>query len=159
MSFFLLVHGSGMGAGGAPAAVTGNPRLSYPSTNAATDAVCSLLDDGYLRLYDGTQPDYPDESITTQTQLAELRYGNPAFAAAVNGVATANAITGDISADSSGTASWFRTYQSDGTTAVFDGSIGLADATIVLSSVTINAGDQVNISSHTFQFPRKDLHL
>lgn len=158
MSFLIIAHGLGMGAGGAAAPVTGNPRLSHPSVNLAVDAVCSSLDDGYLVILDGTQPDYPDDAITTQAALATLRYSNPAFGAAVNGVATATSIAPDISADASGTATWFRTYRSDGTTPVFDGSVGVSNATLVLSSVTISAGDQVDISSHTFQFPRIDPH-
>src|SRR4051812_39464332 len=99
-----------------------NPKLSNAAANAAADAVCALLNNGYLRLYSGTQAADADTAIGAQVLLAELRFNATAFGSAVAGVATANAITADSSADATGTATWFRALKSDGTTVVFDGS-------------------------------------
>jgi len=127
-----------------------NPKLTNAMASAAADAVVDQLDNGYLRIYDGTQPADADTAITTQTLLAELRFGTPAFGAASNGVATANAITADASADGTGTATWFRALKSDGTTVVFDGSVGTSVANIILNSTSIVTGASVSIASLSY---------
>jgi hypothetical protein len=127
-----------------------NPKRSNAAVTAAADAVCDLLDNGYLRIYDGSQPANADTAVTTQTLLAELRWNATAFGAASNGVATANSLTADTSADATGTASWFRALKSDGTTAVFDGSVGTASADLILNSTSIVAGANVAITAFTY---------
>lgn len=127
-----------------------NPKLSNTAVNTAADVVCPLLNNGYLRIYDGTQPTTADTAIGAQVLLAELRFNATAFGAAVAGVATANALTADTSANATGTASWFRALKSDGTTVVFDGSVGTATADIVLNSVSIVAAATVDVTSFTY---------
>lgn len=125
-------------------------KLSNAAANAAADAVVDLADGGFLRMYDGSQPATVDTAITTQNLLAELRFGTPAYGAAVAGVASANAITSEDNADATGTASWFRVFKNDGTSALWDGSVGTSGANINLSSTDIEAGDTVAVSSHTY---------
>jgi hypothetical protein len=108
-----------------------------------------LLNAGFIDIYDGTQPVTADTAITTQVKLAHLTFGNPAFGASVAGVATANAIAQDVSADATGTASWFRAYKTDGTTAVYDGSVGTSGCNLNLNSVAISAGAAVSVTSFT----------
>jgi hypothetical protein len=127
-----------------------NPKLANVGANAAADAVCVLLNNGYLRIYDGTQATDADTALGAQVLLAELRWNATAFGAAAAGVATANAITADSSANASGTASWFRALKSDGTTVVFDGSVGTASANLILNSVAISVGANVSVSAFTF---------
>lgn len=127
-----------------------NPQLANVAASAAADAVCALANTGYLRIYDGTQPANADTALGAQVLLAELRFGATAFGAAANGVATANAITADASANASGTASWFRVLKSDGTTALWDGSVGTATANLILNSVAISSGAAVSVSAFTY---------
>lgn len=130
-----------------------NPKLSDTAANAAADAVCALLNTGYLRIYDSTgtgQPANANTAVTTQVLLAELRFGATAFAGASAGVATANAITSDSSANATGTATWFRALKSDGTTVVFDGSVGTATSNLVLNSVAIASGAAVACTAFTY---------
>jgi hypothetical protein len=134
--------------------VANAPRLSTVAANAAADAVTPLVNGGYLRIYDGAQPPTVDTAVSTQVLLAELRYATPAFGAAVNAIATANAITPDASANASGTATWFRALKSDGTTAVFDGSVGTSAADLVLSAVVIAAGTAVSVTAFTYEQAR-----
>ena len=122
-------------------------KLTNAVATAAADVVVDLLDGGYLRIYDGTQPASADTAITTQTLLAELTFGTPAFGAAANGIATANAITADASANATGTATWFRCLKSDGTTVVFDGSVGTSGCNLNLTSASIVSGGSVSVSS------------
>ena len=128
-----------------------NPKRSNTAVSAAADAVSALLTNGYLRVYDGTQPATADTAITTQVLLAELRFNaSAAFGAAVNGVATANALTSDSSANATGTATWFRALKSDGTTVVYDGSVGTSAADLVLNSVAIALGAIVAVTAFTY---------
>jgi hypothetical protein len=127
-----------------------NPKLSNVGANAEADAVCVLANSGFLRLYDGTQATSADTALGAQVLLAELTFGNPAFGAASAGVATANAITQDSSANASGTCTWFRAVKSDTTTVLFDGSVGTSGCNLNLNSVAISSGAAVQVTSLTF---------
>ena len=85
-----------------------NTQLSNEAVNAEGDALGALLNNGYLRIYDGSQPATANTAVSSQVLLAELRFNATAFAATSGGVMTANAITAESSANASGTASWFR---------------------------------------------------
>ena len=126
------------------------PKLANAQASRAADAVCVRLNNGYLRIYDGSQPTDADTAIGAQNLLAELRWNATAFGAASNGVATANALTADSSADNTGTATWFRALESDGTTVVFDGSVGTSGANLNLNSVAISAGAAVSVTAYTY---------
>lgn len=128
-------------------------RQAEDVVNAKAELVGALLDDGYLRIYDGTRPATADDPVTTQTLLAELRFGSPAFGAAAAGVITANAITQDSAANATGTATWYRCVQSDGSTAVQDGSVGTSDANMVLATTAIQANAIVQITDFTHTEP------
>jgi hypothetical protein len=127
-----------------------NPKLSNVAANAAADAVCALANNGFLDIYDGAQPATADTAITTQVKLAGLTFGATAFGASVAGVATANAIGQDASADATGTAAWFRVTKSDHTTVLFDGSVGTSGANLNLSSTSIVATGTVSVTSLTY---------
>jgi hypothetical protein len=126
--------------------------LSATAASTAADALCALLNAGHVRLYDGARPATADTAITTQVLLASPTFGNPAFAASVSGVATANAITSDTNAAASGVTTWFRAVKSDGST-VCDGSVGTANADCILSSTTIVQHGTVAITSVTYRQP------
>lgn len=127
--------------------------ISAAAANAAMDALGALLDNGYLRIYNGTKPAGPGTAITTQTLLAELRFAATAFAAASGGVLTAEAITQDDSANASGTATWYRALADDGSTAHIDGTVGTSGADLNLSTTTIVAGVPVAVTSYTLTLP------
>lgn len=130
------------------------PSISNLAARNACDEIAALLDGGAgpgkLRIYDGTQPADVDTAITTQNLLAELTLSDPAFGAAGDGnpggEATAGTITDDSSADASGTATWFRAVDSNGT-AVIDGSAGTSNADLILDSTSITAGQTVKVNS------------
>lgn len=126
------------------------PRLSNLGANAAADAVCALANNAFLRIYDGTQPTDADTALGAQVLLAELRLNATAFGAAAAGTATANALTAP-NAVASGTPTWFRVLKSDGTSALWDGSVGTATTNLVLSAATITAGLTVTVTAMTYQ--------
>ena len=126
-----------------------NPKRSSTAANAACDAMAALANSGRLKILDGSQPANANTAITTQNVLADLTMNATAFGAAVAGVATANAITSDTSADATGTATWFRLFKSDNSTVICDGSVGTANADMILTTVSIVAAAQVSITSFT----------
>src|SRR4051794_39788313 len=99
-------------------------RLSNAAVSAEADALARLLDNGYLRIYSGTQPATADTALSGNTLLAELRANATSAPAAVAGVLTFNAVTSDTANDATGTATFYRAFKSDGTTGVMDGSVG-----------------------------------
>jgi hypothetical protein len=126
-----------------------NTQLANATVSGQADNLSARLNSGYLRIYDGAQPTNADTAIGSQVLLAELTFSATAAAAASNGLITFNAIGSDPSANATGTATWFRCVQSDGTTVVMDGSIGTSSANLVLNSVSIVAGGTVAVSSFT----------
>ena len=127
-----------------------NLKLSNNVVNPQADALSDLADNGYLRIYDGTQPATADTAISTQTLLAELRFNADAAPSAVAGVLTFNAITQDSNANNTGTASWFRALKSDGSTVLFDGAVGTSGSDINIATTAIVAGAIVGVSSFVY---------
>ena len=121
--------------------------LAYNVTtrNAMLDAITTRAGaSAKLRIYDGARPATGGAATTL---LAEL-VCNATFApAAAAGVLTLNAIANDVSADATGTASWFRIVQSDGTTHVLDGSVAASGSDLNLSTVSIVVGGPVSVTS------------
>lgn len=126
-----------------------NTQLANATVNGQADNLAARLNSGFLRIYDGTQPATADTAITTQVLLAELTFSATAAPSAVNGLITFNAIGSDTSANASGTASWFRTFSSNGTTVVMDGSVGVAASNLVLNSTAITILGTVSVTAFT----------
>jgi hypothetical protein len=124
-----------------------NPKFANVTVNAEADALARLLDNGYLRLYSGSQPATADTALGAQVLLAELRFNATSAPAASAGVLTFNAITSDTAADATGTAAFYRALKSDGTSVVMDGSVGTSSADLVLNSTAIQSGAQVDVTS------------
>lgn len=127
-----------------------NLKRSNAAATIEADQVCNELDNGYLRIYDGTQPTTANTAIGAQVLLAELRFNATAAPAATNGVATFNALTKDSAANATGTASWFRALKSDGTTVIFDGSVGTSGCDLNLNSVAIQINAEVDVTAFTY---------
>lgn len=131
-----------------------NLKTSIVARNAALDAIAALANNGYLRIYDGAQPSTPETAVSGQVLLAELRMNATAFPAASGGILTANAITSDTVINATGTAAWYRLLKSDGTTVLWDGSVGIASADMILNAVALVANAQLDISTLTYTMPQ-----
>jgi hypothetical protein len=130
------------------------PSYTNLIANAAADAMAVLHNGGWMRLYSGTQPANADTAITSQVLLAEIAFSATAFGAAASGIATANAFTQDSSANNTGTATWYRTFKADGTTALMDGSIGTSGSNINMVTTSITAGQPVQVTLFTITFSK-----
>lgn len=137
-----------------------NPFFSDTFAKASVDAGCALANTGKLRVYSGAQPTDSNTAIGAQTLLGEFTMGATAFAASVasgtaptrSAVATANAVA-NVTALATGTASFFRMLKSDGTTALFDGTVGLSGCDLNLTDITLTIGETMSVSSLTVSNP------
>jgi hypothetical protein len=132
-----------------------NAHLSLASWNLALDSAMNVVNSGFLDIYDSTgtgQPATPDVAVTTQVKLAHLPLSATAFGASAAGVKTANAVTSGTGL-AVGTATWFRIYKSDGTTAVLDGSAGASATDLVLNDAAVTVGGTVQATSLTVSMP------
>lgn len=119
-----------------------NPKVSILARNAEADALGALANSGVIRIYDGTQPANADTAVSGQTLLVTLTFGATAFGAASGGVITANAITpGTVIANS--TPTWCRILKSDGTTVLFDGSVGTSASNLIFAVASLVIGTVV----------------
>ena len=118
---------------------------STAARNAAADAVVDLVDGGST----DANGDLVIET-SGDVEVATLALSNPAFGNAAAGVATANAISDDTNA-TGGTAAKYQIQDRDNAL-VFEGSVTATGGggDIELSSVSIGAGDTVQMSSFTY---------
>jgi hypothetical protein len=125
-------------------------RVSTASRNTMIDAWTALLNGGSIRIYDGSRPATPETAVSTQTLLATLTFGSPAFGSAASASAAANAITADSAIDTNGTAAWARILTSGGT-AVADCTVSATGGggDIQFPTVSFVAGVEASISSFT----------
>jgi hypothetical protein len=114
--------------------------------NAKLNAITTALGgSALLRIYSGTRPATGGAATTL---LAELTCNSTFAPAASGGVLTLNAITQDSSADSTGTASWFRLLTS-GASIQIDGNVGTSGSDLNLTTTSIVATQPVSVTSFT----------
>lgn len=131
-------------------------RLSTAARNAAANAIAALADAGpaagTVQVRTGAQPATPDDAATG-TLLATFTLADPAYAAAVAGVAALDATpTLSTTAVADGTAGWFRLLDSTGA-AVLDGAVGTVGQQMNLSTVTIGTGATIELTSGNITQP------
>lgn len=115
--------------------------------NARADAITSQVGaSGLLRIYSGTRPATGGAATTL---LAELTCNATFAPAASGGVLTLNSITGDTSADATGTATWFR-FLTSGATVKIDGDVGTSGSDLNLVTTAIVITQPVNVTSAVF---------
>ncbi len=118
------------------------------SRSAQLDVLTTAIGNAaLLRIYDGTPPASANASLSSNNLLAECTCGSPFAGAASSGVLTANAITSDSSANATGTASFYRVYDSGGTNCILQGSVGTSGADLNMNTVSIVTGGPVAITS------------
>lgn len=127
-------------------------RIAVARRTAMVNTLITPSNSGKLRIYSGTRPANSDTSIGAAVLLAELTMNATSFTESA-GVLTANAVTSDSSADNTGTASFARLWQSDGTTPVSDFGVTTSAPSngteVQLNTLSIVAGAVVSCSSFT----------
>ena len=132
-------------------------KVSNAAAIASVNAVTALLDvgvaTGYIEIRTGGIP--ADVSVAaTGTLLGTLQLAATAFGGATDATGKASAAAGliaqDASADTFGTAGWFRAYDGNGL-AVIDGDVSTTGAALNLNNVEIAENDTLDISSWLFE--------
>lgn len=132
-----------------------NSSWSTTARNAAhATGLSPEYNNGKFRGYSGTRPTNADTALSGNTLLFECTLNATAFGAPSAGLATANAITQDASADATGTCTFVRVFTSDGTTVLEDLEAGTSGCNVNLSSTSIVAGQPVSISSWSHTVPQ-----
>ena len=143
------------------------PSYSTGLRNAILDGTdwTNIWDGGRLDIYDdsGTRPADADATEAGGgTILAQITLPTPAFAASASGGSIAKSGTWqDLSANNTGTADWFRMYDSAVTTGAsttairLDGTVGLNTGTFDLEfdNIAFTATDTITIDTFTVTIP------
>lgn len=124
-----------------------NTKLADIVVEKQADALASLLSDGFIDIYDGTQPESADTEIVKQKLCVSLKFGNPAFMPSQRGVISANVIASSVALETVEKASWARLFRADHKTKVMDVSVGTRDANVILPTTNIVRGVTVTCSS------------
>lgn len=145
----------------ASSAFAADAKIHRDAALAACDAIVDLLDAGAsagtFKIFDGAAPT-DCQAADAGTLLAELTLSDPAFGACADtnpgARATASAITSDSSANATGTAGYFRAYDSNGR-CLIQGTVTATGGggDLELNSVSISSGVQVDITSWVFNVP------
>jgi hypothetical protein len=117
-------------------------------TTSARNAGCNAIVD---QLDAGTGPGYFQLETSGDVEIATLVFSEPAFGDAVSGVATAGAISSDTDA-TGGTVNHASFYDGDDVHR-FDMTVGTSSAEIIMSSLTVGAGDTVAADAMTVTMP------
>ena len=100
-----------------------------------------------LRILTGSPP-ANCASAQTGTMLVELTLPSDWLSAASNGQVS-KVGTWSATASASGTAGYFRVYDSSGTTAHMQGTVGTSGTDMIIDNTSINTGQTVTVTSFT----------
>ena len=136
------------------------PYFSDEAARAQCDAVAALCNGGTIKVYDGAKPTDANTAVGSQNLLGTFSFSATAFGASActgtapnrKAVATANAIA-DIVAVYTATATWFRAFKSNGTAAVYDGTVGLSGCDLNLTDITLTVDEAMSVTSLTLSAP------
>lgn len=124
-------------------------QFSTTLRNGRADQLTSVIGGtAKLRFYTGSAP-ADCATAATGTLLAELTCNATFAAAASGGVLTLNAVTA-ANASATGTAGYFRIYNSAGSTCHMQGTVGTSGTDAIVDSTSFTSGVQVSVTSWTF---------
>ena len=122
-------------------------KYSAAARTAELDTLTTSVGNaGILVIVSGTRPANVAAALTGTT-LATITLGSPFAPGASAGVLSPTVPQSDLSADASGTATHFRIFKSDATTAVIDGDVSTSGSDMNLSTTSIVIGGVVQITS------------
>lgn len=130
------------------------PSLAQATANAMANAITTYMGNaGKIIIYSGTAPANADAALSGNTVLATFTGGSPVFGSASGGTITLSGVPLTVAASATGTATFFRLYKTDGTTPVFQGTVGTASADLILNTVALTSGVNVTITAGTINMP------
>lgn len=133
--------------------------ITQAAAKSMMDNLAATIDAGtaaVINIYDGTPPADANAALSSNNLLAQLTASTTMFGAATTAnpsVLTANAITNDSSADSTGTASFFRILTQNAGTVCTQGTVGTSGCDMNLNTTAFTSGSTVSITSATISMP------
>lgn len=125
--------------------------LQYSTTlrNNQLDQIESTISTApLLRIYTGTAPATCGDAATG-TLLVEMTLPSDWMAAASSGSKAKNGTWEDSSANNTGTAGYFRVWDSGGTTCHIQGTCGMGTGDLQLDNTSIASGQKVTVTTFT----------
>jgi len=99
-----------------------------------------------LRLYSGTAPADANAALSGNTLLAEV---TPTPASASGGTKDMLGGAKSTTGAATGTATFYRAYNSGGTTCHEQGTVGTSGTDLIIDNTSINSGQTVNFNTWT----------
>lgn len=131
------------------AVITLSAALGGTLVSAINSALNAGATGATIKLYTGTKPAGPDTAVTSQVLLGTLVCSKPAGTVAGNTL-TFSAVTPDSSADASGTATWARLSDSNGTAVIdIDVTVTGGSGFGQMNTVNIVAGGPISAPTVT----------
>ena len=132
-------------------------KIAQASASASVAALAALMNNGTLVMYSGTQPANPDTALSGNTALATFTFaaaafGTPALSSG-NMKASATFVNATVTPVASGTATFARAFQSNGTTVVGDFTVGTSATDVIIASTTVVTTTNLNCTSFYIQQP------
>lgn len=132
-------------------------KIAAASGIAMIDAFKALPNSGTLIIYSGTEPTNPDTALSGNTVLATFTFNSTAFGSDSSSggfqQSTASFVAATVTAAASGTATFARMFETNGTTVVADFTVGTTATDIVLNSTAITSGGNVTLTSFVLKLP------
>jgi hypothetical protein len=140
---------------------TAAPAQAFKISAAVGDAMLTTLkakpNSGSLVIYSGTQPTNPDTALSGNTALATFTFSAAACGSnSTSGsfkVCTLSFAASTVTASATGTATFARMLESDGTTVDGDWTVSTTGADINLNSTSITSGGNVTLSTMQLKMP------
>lgn len=143
------------------AAGISTPAHAFKISAAVGDAMLTTLKDqpagGTLVIYSGTQPADPDTALSGNTVLASFTLNSPACGSnSTSGsfkVCTLSFASSTVTISASGTATFARMFESDGTTADADWTVATSGADINFNSTAFSSGATATLGTVLLKEP------
>ena len=131
-----------------------NAGASACAGDGTHKGLLELIVSGKVQLYDGTRAATPDTAVGAQNPYLSVTLALPSPAGTVsNGVISMGAITNGT-CNRTGTPTWARLFESDGTTVVGDCDVSCTGSGSDMNlAATLVSGDTVALSSFTITIP------
>lgn len=130
-------------------------RITDAVRNALADAFAGLVDTGAsdptIQLRTGTAPASIGDA-ESGTLLATVTLPDPVFGSASGGTITANTIS-SVTGAATGDIGHFRVFDGDGNVVEDSESVGTGGTELVVNTVTVTSGEDVEITAWTVTMP------
>lgn len=106
-----------------------------------------------FRIYSGTPPADESTALSGNTMLVEYSLAADWAANGASGVKTLNSLPLSVAASATGTATFYRIYNTAGTTCFEQGTVATSGADMTIDNASITSGQTVNITAFSKTAP------